>query len=75
MLLVITDGDDDASRKSLEYTMKAARAIRTRRFTPLACSATTTASNDKKMVRHSTKELTELARSHRRPGLLSRNSR
>ena len=60
VLLVITDGDDDASRKSLADTMKAAEQSNAAIYTIGVFSADDR-KNDKKMVRRSTKELKELA--------------
>jgi VWFA-related protein len=60
VLLVITDGDDDASRKSLEYTMKAAEASDAMIYA-IGVFSEDDRKNDKRMVRHSKKILTELA--------------
>lgn len=60
VLLVITDGDDDASRKSLEYTMKAAEASDATIYA-IGVFSDDDRKNDKRMVRHSKKILTELA--------------
>ena len=71
VLLVITDGDDDASRKSFEYTVKAAERIERRDL----C--------DRRFQRRRPQERQEngaqiqerfdrTRRSHRRPGLLPR---
>jgi Ca-activated chloride channel homolog len=60
VLLVITDGDDDASRKSLADTMKAAEQSNAAIYTIGVFSADDR-KNDKKMVRKSTRELKELA--------------
>jgi Ca-activated chloride channel homolog len=60
VLLVITDGDDDASRKSLEYTMKAAEASDATIYA-IGVFSEDDRKNDKRMVRHSKKILTELA--------------
>ena len=59
VLLVITDGDDDASRKSLSDTMKAAEQSNAAIYAIGVFSADDR-KNDKKMVRRSTKELKEL---------------
>lgn len=60
VLLVITDGDDDASRKSLSDTMKAAQQSNAAIYAIGVFSADDR-KNDKKMVRRSTKELHDLA--------------
>ncbi len=60
VLLVITDGDDDASRKSLSDTMKAAQQSNAAIYAIGVFSADDR-NNDKKMVRRSTKELRDLA--------------
>jgi VWFA-related protein len=60
VLLVITDGDDDASRKTLEYTMKAAEQSDATIYA-IGVFSDDDRKNDKKMVRHSKKVLTELA--------------
>jgi VWFA-related protein len=60
VLLVITDGDDDASRKTLADTMKEAEQSNAAIYTIGVFSADDR-KNDKKMVRRSTKELRELA--------------
>ena len=59
VLLVITDGDDDASRKSLSDTMKAAEQSNAAIYAIGVFSADDR-KNDKKMVRNSTRELKEL---------------
>lgn len=59
-LLVITDGDDDASRKTLSDTMKAAAQSNAAIYAIGVFSADDR-HNDKKMVRRSTKELKDLA--------------
>jgi Ca-activated chloride channel homolog len=59
VLLVITDGDDDASRKSLSDTMKAAEQSNAAIYA-IGVFSTDDRKNDKKMVRRSTKELKEL---------------
>jgi len=60
VLLVVTDGDDDASRKTLADTMKAAEQSNAAIYTIGVFSADDR-KNDKKMVRKSTRELKELA--------------
>jgi VWFA-related protein len=60
VLLVITDGDDDASRMTLEYTMKAAQ-VSDATIYAIGVFSDDDRKNDKKMVRHSKKILTELA--------------
>jgi Ca-activated chloride channel homolog len=60
VLLVVTDGDDDASRKTLADTMKAAEQSNAAIYTIGVFSADDR-KNDKKMVRRSTKELKDLA--------------
>jgi len=60
VLLVITDGDDDASRKTLADTMKEAEQSNAAIYTIGVFSADDR-KNDKKMVRRSSKELKELA--------------
>jgi Ca-activated chloride channel family protein len=60
VLLVITDGDDDASRKPLEYTMKAAEESDAAIYC-IGVFSDDDRKNDKRMVRHSKKVLTEVA--------------
>jgi Ca-activated chloride channel homolog len=60
VLLVITDGDDDASRKSFEYTVKAAQESDAAIYA-IGVFSDDDRKNSKKMVRHSKKILTELA--------------
>lgn len=60
VLLVITDGDDDASRKSFEYTVKAAEQSDAAIYA-IGVFSDDDRKNAKKMVRHSKKILTELA--------------
>jgi Ca-activated chloride channel family protein len=60
VLLVITDGDDDASRKSLSDTMKAAEQSNAAIYA-IGVFSPDDRKNDKKMVRRATKELKELA--------------
>ncbi len=60
VLLVITDGDDDASRKSFEYTIKAAQSSNALIYA-VGVFSDYDQSHDKRMVRHSKKILTELA--------------
>jgi Ca-activated chloride channel family protein len=59
-LLVITDGDDDASRKTLSEAMKAAAQSNAAIYA-IGVFSTDDRRNDKKMVRRSTKELKDLA--------------
>ena len=59
-LLVITDGDDDASRKSLSDTMKAAEQSNAAIYA-IGVFSEDDRNNDKKMVRRSRKELKDLA--------------
>ena len=60
VLLIITDGDDDASRKSFEYTIKAAQQSNALIYA-VGVFSEYDQSHDKRMVRHSKKILTELA--------------
>jgi Ca-activated chloride channel homolog len=60
VLLVITDGDDDASRKTLEDAIKASEESNATIYT-IGVFSEDDLKNDKKMVRHSKKILTELA--------------
>lgn len=60
VLLLVTDGDDDASRKTFEDAIKAAEESNATIYTIGVFSADDL-KNDKKMVRHSKKVLTELA--------------
>jgi len=60
VLLVITDGDDDASRKSLSETMKIAEESNATIYA-IGVFSEDDRKNDKRMVRKSRKELTELA--------------
>ncbi|HTW22878.1 MAG TPA: VWA domain-containing protein [Candidatus Baltobacteraceae bacterium] len=60
VLLVITDGDDDASRMSFEDTVKSAEESNATIYT-IGVFSQDDMKNDKKMVRHSKKVLTELA--------------
>jgi len=62
VLLVVTDGDDDASRKSFEYTVKAAQNSNALIYA-VGVFSDYDQSHDKRMVRHSKKILTELAES------------
>jgi Ca-activated chloride channel homolog len=62
VLLVITDGDDDASRKSFEYTVKAAVESNAVIYA-IGVFSDEDRKNQKKMVRKSKKELTTLAES------------
>jgi len=62
VLLVITDGDDDASRKSFEYTIKAAQQSNVLIYA-VGVFSEYDQSHDKRMVRKSKKVLTELAES------------
>jgi Ca-activated chloride channel homolog len=60
VLLVITDGDDDASRKSFEYTIKAAQQSNALIYA-VGVFSEYDQSHDKRMVRNSKKILTQLA--------------
>jgi Ca-activated chloride channel homolog len=62
VLLVITDGDDDASVKSFDYTVKAAIESNAVIYA-IGVFSDYDRKNDKKMVRHSKKDLTTLAES------------
>ena len=62
VLLVITDGDDDASRKSFEYTIKAAQQSNVLIYT-VGVFSEYDQTHDKRMVRKSKKILQELAES------------
>ena len=59
VLLVITDGDDDASRSSLSQTMKSAEESNATIYA-IGVFSDDDRKNDKKMVRRSRKELSEL---------------
>ncbi|MGC2333864.1 MAG: VWA domain-containing protein [Candidatus Acidiferrales bacterium] len=60
VLLLVTDGDDDASRMSFEDTIKAAEESNATIYT-IGVFSEDDLKNDKRMVRHSKKVLTELA--------------
>jgi Ca-activated chloride channel homolog len=60
VLLVITDGDDDASQKSFEDTVKAAERSNATIYA-VGVFSEDDLQHDKKMVRHSKKVLTELS--------------
>jgi Ca-activated chloride channel homolog len=60
VLLVVTDGDDDASRMSFEDTIKAAEESNATIYA-IGVFSEDDRKNDKRMVRHSRKILTELA--------------
>lgn len=60
VLLVVTDGDDDASRKTLEYTVKASQESDAAIYA-IGVFSDDDRKNDKKMVRHSKKVLQQLA--------------
>jgi Ca-activated chloride channel family protein len=60
VLLVITDGDDDASSKSFAYTLKVAVESNAVIYA-IGVFSDDDRKNQKKMVRKSTKDLTELA--------------
>jgi Ca-activated chloride channel family protein len=62
VLLIVTDGDDDASRKTFEYTIKAAQQSNALIYA-VGVFSDYDQSHDKRMVRHSKKILTELAES------------
>ena len=67
VLLVITDGDDDASRKNFEYTVKAAVESNAVIYA-IGVFSDEDRKNDKKMVRKSKKDLTDARGIHRRAG-------
>jgi len=60
VLLVVTDGDDDASQKSFEDTIKAAEESNATIYA-IGVFSEDDREHDKRMVRHSRKILTELA--------------
>jgi VWFA-related protein len=60
VLLVITDGDDDASRKTFEYTIKVAQQSDAAIYA-IGVFSEDDRKHSKGMVRHSKKTLTELA--------------
>jgi VWFA-related protein len=60
VLLVITDGDDDASRKSFEYTIKVAQQSDAAIYA-IGVFSEDDRKHSKGMVRHSKKTLAELA--------------
>jgi Ca-activated chloride channel family protein len=60
VLLVITDGDDDASRKTLAYTVQVAQQSDAQIFA-IGVFSDQDRKSDKKMIRNSKKELTQLA--------------
>jgi VWFA-related protein len=60
VLLVITDGDDDASRKPFEYTIKVAQQSDAAIYA-IGVFSEDDRKHSKSMVRHSKKTLTELA--------------
>jgi len=60
VLLVITDGDDDASRMTLEQTMQAAEKSNVAIYA-IGVFSDDDRKNEKRMIRHSKKVLTELA--------------
>jgi len=60
VLLLVTDGDDDASRMTFEDTIKSAEESNATIYT-IGVFSQDDLKNDKKMVRHSKKVLTELA--------------
>jgi Ca-activated chloride channel homolog len=62
ILLVITDGDDDASRKSFEYTVKAAEQSNATIYA-IGVFSEDDRKHEKKMVRSSKRVLTTLAES------------
>jgi VWFA-related protein len=62
VLLVITDGDDDASRKDFSYTVKAAVESNATIYA-IGVFSDDDRKNNKKMIRKSKKELTTLAES------------
>jgi Ca-activated chloride channel family protein len=60
VLLVITDGDDDASRKTLAYTVQVAQQSDAQIYA-IGVFSDQDRKTDKKMIRNSKKELTQLA--------------
>jgi Ca-activated chloride channel homolog len=60
VILVVTDGDDDASRETFEYTIKSAEQSDAAIYC-IGVFSDDDRKNDKRMVRHSKKVLTELA--------------
>jgi len=60
VLLLVTDGDDDASRMTFEDTIKSAEESNATIYT-IGVFSQDDLKNDKRMVRHSKKVLTELA--------------
>ena len=60
VLLLITDGDDDASQKTFEDTIKAAEESNAEIYT-IGVFSEDDMKNDRRMVRHSKKVLTDLA--------------
>ncbi len=60
VLLLVTDGDDDASRESFQDTIKAAEESNAAIYA-IGVFSDDDRKNDKRMVRHSKKVLTELA--------------
>ena len=60
VLLLVTDGDDDASRMSFDDTIKSAEESNATIYT-IGVFSEDDLKNDKRMVRHSKKVLTELA--------------
>ena len=72
VLLVITDGDDDASRKSFRRNDESRRSNRTPLIYAIGVFSDDDRKNDKKMVRQSKKELNEAGRGDRRHWLFSR---
>jgi Ca-activated chloride channel homolog len=60
VLLLITDGDDDASQKSFEETIKTAEESNAEIYT-IGVFSEDDMKNDRRMVRHSKKVLTDLA--------------
>jgi VWFA-related protein len=60
VLLVITDGDDDASRKTLAYAVQVAQQSDAQIFA-IGVFSDQDRKSDKKMIRNSKKELTQIA--------------
>jgi Ca-activated chloride channel homolog len=60
VLVVVTDGDDDASRKSFEYTLQAAQQSNALIYA-VGVFSDDDRKNSRRMVKHSKKILTELA--------------
>ena len=74
MLLVVTDGDDNASRLTLEQTLKAAEQSDAVIYA-IGVFSDDDLKNEKKTIRHSKKVLSELADGDRRPRFFPGKSR